>query len=60
MAMNSPENAPRTPFGSMFAMKHEVANLQMFVTVTVVDCHSNAQRGIRAGSPAAQPRRRRM
>lgn len=30
MAMNSPENAPRAPFGSMFAMKHEVAILQMF------------------------------
>ena len=30
MAMNSPENAPRAPSGSMFAMKHAVANLQMF------------------------------
>lgn len=30
MPMNSPENAPRAPFGSMFAMKHAVANVLMF------------------------------
>lgn len=61
MVMNSPGNAPRTPFDSMFDMKHAAATLQMFSRYGYrgrlpLECAARRPRRLTGGTAQTQKR----